>query len=75
MKMYNVGTGKGRETDKAFDTPTLIELWRTAPYLNDGSAATIKDVLTVFNKNDMHGETSDLSEKQLQQLAEYVLSL
>jgi len=75
MKMYNVGTGKGREEGKAFDTPTLIEVWRTGPYLNDGSAATLKDVLTVFNKNDMHGETSGLSEEQLQQLAEYVLSL
>jgi YVTN family beta-propeller protein len=75
MKMHNVGTGKGSETDKAFDTPTLIEVWRTAPYLNDGSAATMKDVLVDFNKNDLHGKTSGLSEKQLQQLTEYVLSL
>ena len=75
MQMYNVGTGKGREEGKAFDTPTLIEVWRTGPYLNDGSAATMKDVLTIFNENDMHGETSGLTKEQLQQLAEYVLSL
>lgn len=75
MKMHNVGTGKGSETDKAFDTPTLIEVWRTAPYLNDGRAATMKDVLTTFNENDKHGKTSDFSEEQLAQLAEYVLSL
>ena len=24
-----------------FDTPTLVEVWRTAPYLHDGSAATM----------------------------------
>ena len=75
MKMHNVGTGKGSETDKAFDTPTLSEVWRTAPYLNDGRAATMKDVLTTFNENDKHGKTSDFSEEQLAQLAEYVLSL
>jgi cytochrome c peroxidase len=75
MKKYNVGTGKGREEGEAFDTPTLIEVWRTGPYLNDGSAATVKDVLTIFNKNDTHGETSGLSEEQLSQLGEYVLSL
>ncbi len=28
-------------------TPTLIELWESAPYFHDGSAATLADVLTV----------------------------
>ena len=75
MKMHNVGTGKGSEKESAFDTPTLIEVWRTAPYLNDGSAATMKDVLVDFNKNDMHGQTSSLNEEQFAQLVEYILSL
>jgi hypothetical protein len=35
----------------------------------------MKDVLVDFNKNDMHGKTSDLSEEEVYQLAEYVLSL
>jgi YVTN family beta-propeller protein len=75
MEMHDVATGKASEIDIAFDTPALIEVWRTAPYLNDGSAATMKDVLVDFNKNDMHGKTSDLSEEEVYQLAEYVLSL
>ncbi|MFK7802208.1 MAG: cytochrome c peroxidase, partial [Anaerolineae bacterium] len=28
-------------------TPTLIELWETAPYFHDGSAATLNDVFDV----------------------------
>ncbi len=28
------------------DTPTLLGLWRTAPYLHDGSAPTVEDAIT-----------------------------
>jgi len=41
LKQYDIGTGKDREAGKTFDTPTLVEVWRTAPYLHDGRAATI----------------------------------
>ena len=75
MKTHDVGTGIGTDQGTEFDTPTLIELWRTAPYLYDGRAATIKDVLTEFNVNDSHGDVSDLTEKQINDLAEFVLSL
>ncbi|MHC4744861.1 MAG: beta-propeller fold lactonase family protein, partial [Planctomycetota bacterium] len=34
LKQYNVGTGKDREADALFDTPTLVEVWQTAPYLH-----------------------------------------
>ncbi len=64
--------------DKAsdrFDTPTLVEIWRTAPYLHDGSAATIRDVLTTHNAGDAHGKTSHLRSAQIDDLAEYLLSL
>lgn len=33
-----------------FDNPTLADLWRTAPYLHDGSAPTLKDVLTTKSR-------------------------
>lgn len=75
MKKYDVGTGSGDEAGFAFDTPTLIEVWRTYPYLIDGSAATILQVLKKFNPHDKHGVTSTLSDKQIDDLAEYVLSL
>jgi YVTN family beta-propeller protein len=74
-KKYDVGTGIEEYTGVPFDTPTLKEIWRTAPYLYNGSAATIKEILTAFNKNDRHGVTSNLSEDELEALAQYVLSL
>lgn len=72
---YDIGTGTGRDKDKAFDTPTLIEVWRTAPYLHDGRAATLEEVLGKFNAEDKHGKTSDLSEQERKDLSEYILSL
>ncbi|MHC4636955.1 MAG: beta-propeller fold lactonase family protein [Planctomycetota bacterium] len=74
MAKYDVGTGKGNESGRQFDTPTLVEVWRTAPYLYDGRAETIKDVLTTYNNSDKHGETSGLNEKQIRDLAEFVMS-
>ena len=75
MKLYDVGTGKGFEKDVKFDTPTLIELWRTAPYLHDGRAATLKDVLTKFNDENKHGRTLGLNETHFDDLVEFLLSL
>ncbi|MHC4132106.1 MAG: beta-propeller fold lactonase family protein [Planctomycetota bacterium] len=75
MEKYNIGTGTGLEKNRDFDTPTLVEVWRTGPYLYDGRATTIKEVLTTYNKNDLHGKTSNLNEEEIEQLAEFVLSL
>ncbi|MEJ2652358.1 MAG: c-type cytochrome [Gammaproteobacteria bacterium] len=75
LKSYNVGTGIGREEDWLWDTPTLINVWKTAPYLHDGRAVTIRDVLTVDNPNDEHGMTSTLTEQEIDDLVEYILSL
>jgi len=76
LKPHDVGTRnlQDRETDK-FDTPTLIELWRTAPYFHDGSQASLRDLLVFGNKNDQHGKTSHLSAEQVSDLCEYLLSL
>ncbi|MHC4799805.1 MAG: cell surface protein [Planctomycetota bacterium] len=74
LKPYNVGTGKQNEPDRKLDTPTLIEVWRTAPYLYDGRATTIKEVLTRYNIKDTHGSTSKLNEGQIRDLAEFILS-
>lgn len=74
-KKYNVGTGIEEYTNIPFDTPTLREVWRTAPYLYNGSAKNIREVLTTFNKSDKHGTTSNLTENEIESLEEYVLSL
>ncbi len=71
LGMHDVGTG----ADAAFDTPTLVEIWRTAPYLHHGKAATLREVFSTFNTNDRHGKTSRLSESELGALIEYLKSL
>jgi len=75
MSKYDIGTSTEQDDNKEFDTPTLIEVWRTAPYLHDGRAVTIQEVLTKFNKNDRHGHTSELTDKEIEELATFVLSL
>ncbi len=75
MRSYDVGTGIDREKGVAFDTPTLVEIWRTGPYLHDGRAVTIKDVLTRFNTSQKHGKTEDFSKKQIADLEAYLLTL
>jgi mono/diheme cytochrome c family protein len=73
---YDVGTlGPFDHPGDRFMTPTLVELWRTAPYLHDGSAATIRDVLTTRNLHDQHGRTSGLTKTQIEDLCEYLHSL
>jgi YVTN family beta-propeller protein len=74
LQTHNVGTGKDLDKDQRFDTPTLVEVWRTAPYLYDGRAATIEEVLTRYNPGDKHGVTSNLTESEIKDLAEFVLS-
>jgi len=71
---YDVGMTKGLDEGKPVDTPALIEAWRTAPYLYDGRAATMRDVLTTHNPNDRHGVTSTLTPEELADLEAFVLS-
>jgi YVTN family beta-propeller protein len=76
LKTSPVGTtGPQDHGVEQFDTPTLIEVWRTAPYLHDGSAATVRDVLTTHNPNGKHGNTSRLTMSQVDDLIAYILSL
>jgi len=71
---YDVGTADGLDEGVQFDTPSLVEAWRTAPYLYDGRAASIREVVTKYNRNDKHGVTSNLNEAEIDDLVEYVLS-
>lgn len=79
--LHDVGTlgpGSGSRLGgdlPGIDTPTLHGLWNTAPYLHDGSAATLADVLGARNAGDLHGVTSHLSDAERDQLIAYLLSL
>jgi mono/diheme cytochrome c family protein len=75
LKQYDVGTRGRLDRADEFDTPTLVELWRTAPYLHDGRAASLMEVLKECNRGDRHGKTSHLTEEQLRDLVEFLRSL
>lgn len=76
LQPHDVGTrsASDKPTDR-FYTPTLIEVWRTAPYLHDGSALTIREALTTRNSDGKHGALSNLSSQEIDDLCLYVLSL
>jgi mono/diheme cytochrome c family protein/sugar lactone lactonase YvrE len=75
LKAHDVGTKDILDPDGMYYTPTLLEMWRTAPYLHDGSAATLREVLTTHNVDDRHGKTSHLTSRQLDQLEAYLLQI
>jgi DNA-binding beta-propeller fold protein YncE len=58
-----------------FDTTALRGLWDSAPYLHDGSAPTLRAVLTTHNHNDQHGTTSRLSASEIDDMVEFLRSL
>ena len=75
---HDVGTGQVDPSEKMgpkYDTPMLLGLYRSAPYLHHGKAATLIDVLTTHNTGDRHGHTSHLDKKQLGDLAEFLKAL
>lgn len=72
---YTLHLGSDIDRDREFATPILIECWRTAPYMYDGRALSIRNVITVDNKANLHGNTKDLTEQEVEDLAEYVKCL
>jgi YVTN family beta-propeller protein len=56
-----------------FDTPSLVGIAATPPYLHDGRAPTLRDVLEMTRGR--MGDISSLSENDLQALVEYLRSL
>ncbi len=75
LKHYDVGTKGQYDRETEFDTSSLYEIWRTGPFLHDGSAKTIREVLTTKNPADRHGKTKHLTAQEIADLAAYVLSL
>jgi YVTN family beta-propeller protein len=72
QKSFDVGTKKPTDNEGLFDTPQLTNTALTAPYLHDGSARTLEEIWTVFNPEDKHGRTNDLTKDELNDLIEYL---
>jgi YVTN family beta-propeller protein len=75
LQMHDVASGNPIDRRNDFDTPALIECWRTAPYLHDGKYVTIKQLIAEGKHGAKGGDISGLTEQQINDLAEFVLSL
>lgn len=75
LKSYNVGSRTPNEYHDRFDTPTLVEVWRTAPYLHDGRYTTIQELMVEGLHGLHNGRGDGLSADDLNDLVEFVLSL
>ena len=75
MKMHNVHSRGQFDRRDTFDTPTLVECWRTAPYMHDGQYTTMKEVFTQGKHGKLGGDVEGLTDEQLNDLVEFVLSL
>ncbi len=75
--MHDVGTGDIAVENRGlvFDTPSLLGLHDTTPYLHDGTASTLTHLLTTSNPDDRHGLTSTLDDDEVADLVAFLTSL
>ena len=72
QKSFDVGTRRGTDNSGLLDTPQLTNIAITGPYLHDGSANSLEQIWTIFNPEDKHGRTNDLTKDELNDLIEYL---
>jgi YVTN family beta-propeller protein len=77
LQVHDVGTANEPEEwfGPLIDTPTLRFLYDSAPYLHDGRAATLFDMLVTYNVGDQHGVTSLLTDNEIEDLIAFMLIL
>ncbi|MBX7079436.1 MAG: hypothetical protein K1X88_09640 [Nannocystaceae bacterium] len=79
--LHDVGTilpssgGRLGAVLEGIDTPSVLGVWASAPYLHDGRAADLRAVLTEHNRGDRHGVTSHLSSDDIDDLVAFLLAL
>ncbi|MGA3343403.1 MAG: c-type cytochrome [Terracidiphilus sp.] len=72
QKTFDVGTHKPTDNVNLLKSAPLTNIALTAPYLHDGSARTLEEIWTVYNPEDKHGRTNDLTKDELNNLIEYL---
>ena len=72
--IFNVGTRKPNDNTGLLKAPMLTNIALTAPYLHDGSARSLEEIWTIYNPDDKHGRTNDLTKDELNDLIEYLKS-
>jgi YVTN family beta-propeller protein len=72
---YDVGTASPLDTHREFDVPHLNNVYDSSPYLHDGRAGSLQEIWTLYNPQDRHGRTNDLTKAELNDLIEYLRTL
>ena len=72
QKIFDVGTRKPNDNTGLLKAPVLTNIALTAPYLHDGSARSLEEIWTIYNSDDKHGRTNDLTKDELNDLIEYL---
>jgi mono/diheme cytochrome c family protein len=72
---HDIGTRGPGDVSALFDTPSLLGVARTAPYLHDGRAATLEEVFAKYNPTQRHGAAHKLTPGELGDLITYLKSL
>jgi YVTN family beta-propeller protein len=72
---YNVGSRAHFDTDTGFDPPQLANVYEQIAFMHDGRCYTLEEIWTIFNPDDLHGQTNDLTKLQLNDLIEYIKTL
>jgi YVTN family beta-propeller protein len=68
----DVGTRVRFDDHGLFDVPQLNNIYNSAPYLHNGIAPTLEEIWTVYNPDDRHGVTNDMTKDELNDLIEYI---
>jgi YVTN family beta-propeller protein len=74
QKIFDVGTRKSNDNTGLLKAPPLTNIALTAPFLHDGSARSLEEIWTIYNPDDKHGRTNDLTKDELNDLIEYLKS-
>lgn len=80
-RLFNVGTEGPLSGARlglpltGFDSPTLRGVFDSAPYLHDGGASTLDEAFSIRSTAERHGEFTDLTEAQQEDLILFMLSL
>jgi len=71
-RVHDIGAKNYHDWHGDFDTPHLLNVYERAPYMHDGRCYSLEEIWTVFNPDDTHGVTNDMTKDQLNALIEYI---
>jgi DNA-binding beta-propeller fold protein YncE len=72
---FDVGLGSADDVYRGFNPPSLLGVYDKAPYLHDGRAKTLEEVLTRHHRPEQSAGTESLTPQEISDLISYLRSL